>query len=210
VRELGTLCLRVASEFGGVPQDLEWAVADGRFWLLQARPMTGLPSAPLTEVRWESPIPGTAWVRRHVAENMPEPLSPLFEEPYLKEGMELAMDIAGDMTGEKDLIVDAGLPWYTTVNGYAYLCATTIPNWRGLPKALVALLSGKMVLPIFREAIPYWRDEVLPAHLRALDHHSRPKSATPGRLSTVCCLLRWCSVCRKPRSPPRPSLVRAR
>jgi hypothetical protein len=127
----------VESGSGGVPQDLEWAVADGRCWLLQARPMTGLPAASLGDIRWEPPIPGTKWIRRQVAENMPEPLSPLFEELYLTEGMELAMEIAGDMTGEKDLIVDTGLPWYTTVNGYAYLCATTTPNWRGLPKIQV-------------------------------------------------------------------------
>ncbi len=28
----------------GRPQDIEWAVADGRLWLLQARPVTGLPA----------------------------------------------------------------------------------------------------------------------------------------------------------------------
>jgi phosphohistidine swiveling domain-containing protein len=168
VRELGALALRVESEFGGVPQDLEWAVAEGRCWLLQARPMTALPAAP-SAVRWEPPFPGTVWVRRQVAENMPEPLSPLFEELYLSDGMALAMDIAGRMTGEADLVVDTGLPWYTTVNGYAYLCASTRPNWRGLPRAVVALVSGKIVVPIFRQAIPYWRDEVLPAHLSAIE-----------------------------------------
>ena len=42
----------------GAPQDLEWAVAAGRLWLLQARPITGLPAA-LTSitpfpVRWQN------------------------------------------------------------------------------------------------------------------------------------------------------------
>jgi hypothetical protein len=60
---------------------------------------------------------------------MPEPLSPLFEELYLKEGMELAMDKALEMTGESDLVVDTGLPWYTTVNGYAYLCGSSTIDW---------------------------------------------------------------------------------
>jgi pyruvate,water dikinase len=178
VRELGALAIRVERRSGGVPQDLEWAVADGRCWLLQARPMTGLPPAPLRDVRWEAPIPGTNWIRRQVAENMPEPLSPLFEELYLEEGMQLAMDIAGEMTGEKVLVVDTGLPWYTTVNGYAYMCATTTPNWRGLPKALAALLSGKMVLPIFREAVPYWRDQVLPTHLSTIERWTTLELAT--------------------------------
>jgi pyruvate,water dikinase len=167
-RELGRLAVRVEQQFGGVPQDLEWAIADGRIWLLQARPMTALPPAPLEDVRWEPPIPGTKWVRRQVAENMPEPLSPLFEELYLQQGMELAMDQALVMSGESDLVVDTGLPWYTTVNGYAYLCATTPVNWAGLARSLPALVTARPVRRIFRRSIPYWRDEILPAHLRTV------------------------------------------
>ncbi|HEX5914667.1 MAG TPA: PEP/pyruvate-binding domain-containing protein, partial [Rubrobacter sp.] len=65
----------------GPPQDIEWAYdADGRFWVLQARPITNLPPVPLKEVRWEPPFSGSAWWRRQVVENMPEPLSPLFDE----------------------------------------------------------------------------------------------------------------------------------
>ena len=169
LRELGRLAVRVEREFGGVPEDIEWAVADGRFWLLQARPMTGLPPAPLKDVRWEPPIPGTKWLRRNVVEHMPEPLSPLFEELYLREGMELAMDKAAELTGEGDLVVDTGLPWYATVNGYAYLRGSFTTNWRGLAKSLPTILSGKMIREMFRRAIPYWRDEALPAHLRTVE-----------------------------------------
>jgi phosphohistidine swiveling domain-containing protein len=104
----------------------------------------------------------------HTAENMPEPLSPLFEELYLKHGMELAMDEALVMAGESDLIVDTGLAWYTTVNGYAYLCATTPVNWAGLARSLPALVTARPIRQIFRRAIPYWRDEILPAHLRTV------------------------------------------
>src|SRR5205085_3779985 len=86
LRDLASLALRVEQHFGGVPQDIEWAVADGRCWLLQARPITGLPPAPLRDVRWEPPIPGSKWIRRQVVEHMPEPLSPLFAELYLREG----------------------------------------------------------------------------------------------------------------------------
>jgi len=180
LRELGGLAIQVEQLYGGVPQDIEWAVADGRCWLLQARPMTGLPPAPLKDVRWEPPIPGTKWVRRQVAENMPEPLSPLFEELYLKEGMELAMDKNLEMLGYSDLVGGSGLPPYATVNGYAYLCASVTINWRGLPKFLAALFGGKTMRATFVHGIPYWRDEVLPAHLgtierwRALDLAAAP------------------------------------
>jgi rifampicin phosphotransferase len=42
VRELGALGCRVARLSGDLPQDIEWALADGKLWLLQARPVTGV------------------------------------------------------------------------------------------------------------------------------------------------------------------------
>ena len=165
LRELGELAVRVEREAGGEPQDIEWAFADGRCWLLQARPMTGLPPAPLEDVRWESPIPGAKWVRRQVAENMPEPLSPLFDELYLREGMAIAMAKGMEMLGYSDIVKDTGLPPYTTVNGFAYLLGSTAVNWGGVVRSLPALLSGKPIRMVFRHGVPHWRDEVLPAHL---------------------------------------------
>ncbi len=44
--ELTRLGTAVASHFGR-PQDIEWACAQGRVWLLQARPMTALPPPPV-------------------------------------------------------------------------------------------------------------------------------------------------------------------
>ncbi len=41
-RELAALGEQVAGTLGG-PQDIEWAIADGRIWLLQARPVTVAP-----------------------------------------------------------------------------------------------------------------------------------------------------------------------
>ncbi|MBB2745810.1 UNVERIFIED_ORG: pyruvate,water dikinase [Microbispora rosea subsp. rosea] len=46
LRELAELGGEVAALFGR-PQDIEWARADGRLWLLQARPMTALPPPPV-------------------------------------------------------------------------------------------------------------------------------------------------------------------
>ena len=44
--ELAQLGTTIARQFGR-PQDIEWAYADRRVWLLQARPMTALPPPPL-------------------------------------------------------------------------------------------------------------------------------------------------------------------
>ena len=82
VVELAELALRVEALFEGVPQDIEWAFVSGRLSLLQSRPITNLP-APRGEVDWPE-IPGAQLYKRMAAEVMPEPLSPLFEDLYLK------------------------------------------------------------------------------------------------------------------------------
>jgi rifampicin phosphotransferase len=46
LQELARLGTAVAAHFGR-PQDIEWAYADGRVWLVQARPMTALPPPPV-------------------------------------------------------------------------------------------------------------------------------------------------------------------
>ena len=93
-----------------MPMDIEWAIADGKIAILQARPITNLPPAPLRDVRWEPPQPGTVWMRRQVVEHMPEPLSPLFDELYVREGLDQSMDnllkMMGDTGGVTESIGD--------------------------------------------------------------------------------------------------------
>lgn len=83
LQELAELALRIEEEFDSVPQDIEWAFASGQLWLLQARPITNLPIAPLKIIDWPE-IPGAQLYKRMASEIMPEPLSPLFEDLYLK------------------------------------------------------------------------------------------------------------------------------
>jgi pyruvate,water dikinase len=82
VKELAELALRVEALFEGVPQDIEWAFVAGRLSLLQSRPITNLP-APREDTDWPE-IPGAQLYKRMASEVMPEPLSPLFEDLYLK------------------------------------------------------------------------------------------------------------------------------
>ena len=46
----------------GLPMDVEWAISGDKIAILQARPITNLPPAPLRDVRWEPPKPGTIWM----------------------------------------------------------------------------------------------------------------------------------------------------
>lgn len=176
LREIAALGVRVEEHFGGIPQDAEWAVSDGRCWLLQARPITHLPPAPLAGVRWEPPEPGTAWIRRQVVENMPEPLSPLFDDLYLSSLDDAAAGIYAVMGMPAKISTIVERPFFATVNGYAYMRASLPLRWTVVPSLLRA--TGAAISFVFRgTGIAYWRDDALPNYLAAID---RWKGADPA------------------------------
>lgn len=167
LRELAQLGLRVESHFGGVPQDIEWAIANSTIWLLQARPITNLPAAPLANVRWESPRPGATWVRRQVVEHMPEPLSTLFADLYLDQGLQESITRVGEIMGMGDdfaSFIDG--PFFTTVNGYGYSRANFNVNWKTTLLLLKWMVQGPIM--IFRQGVSQWREAGLPQYLQVI------------------------------------------
>ncbi|HEY9293285.1 MAG TPA: PEP/pyruvate-binding domain-containing protein [Microlunatus sp.] len=104
VRELADLGVRAEQAFGGA-QDLEWAYADGRCWLLQARPLTALPDEPPADARRGSPLRRLHRGRKSdqqpkpspfaiTADHLPQPPYPmdlaLFVRPALKASLDAA------------------------------------------------------------------------------------------------------------------------
>lgn len=167
LRELAALGVYVEQYLGSVPLDIEWAVADGRCWLLQSRPITKLPPAPLRDVRWEPPPPGIPLVRRQVTEHMPEPLSPLFDELYLQDGLEQSLDtfvaLLGNSSSIEEFVRDyIARPFFVSVNGYAYSRTGIDFTWKLIP--LVVRIYATTLPMLLRRWLPYWRDEALPAY----------------------------------------------
>ena len=120
ISELAGLAVEVERTFSDLPQDIEWAYCKAAgFVLLQSRPITNLPSPPPKDVIWPE-IPGAQLLKRQVAENMPDPLSPLFEDLYLRALFDVqkwpeGWEWKGNETRNwmKNFVV-------ITVNGYAY------------------------------------------------------------------------------------------
>jgi pyruvate,water dikinase len=79
--ELAALGRAVAAHFGR-PQDVEWAYADGRVWLVQARPMTALPPPPLRLTRRQRQLGHTAGAfhPRRLHRRRPRPDHTAFEQ----------------------------------------------------------------------------------------------------------------------------------
>ncbi|MDX1417442.1 MAG: PEP-utilizing enzyme, partial [Candidatus Promineifilaceae bacterium] len=167
LKALGAIGIAVEKHFGGVPQDIEWAWDGERFWLLQARPITNLPPAPLRDVRWEPLRPGTVWMRRQVVEHMPEPLSPLFDELYLQKGLDQSLaEMAKFMSDISGIQIDIWEfiqpPFAATINGYAYSIASFNMSRTMIPKAMRIYIQ---VLPkMIRHLVPYWREGSLPRY----------------------------------------------
>lgn len=103
----------------GAPQDIEWARADGTFFVVQSRPITALPlpeADPPTD--WTVPDMSAMYVRGSIVEQLPDPLTPLFADlidPSVTRSLQaLFRELIGD-----DVIRDGDVD-LPTVNGYAY------------------------------------------------------------------------------------------
>ena len=75
----------------GIPMDIEWALADDAFAILQARPITAIADAPLD---WTPPDPKGTYMRGSVIDMMPDPLSPLFITWWLPEQVRQMQPVA--------------------------------------------------------------------------------------------------------------------
>lgn len=102
------------------PVDIEWALAGGKLAILQARPVTALPTGPGAgaepPLEWPVPKKGTVLARGSFAEFVPEPVTPLFAT--------LAVPIARKET--VDLMARFGLKGkdsyiFSVVNSYVYV-----------------------------------------------------------------------------------------
>lgn len=195
VLAVASLARRIDSAFG-IPQDVEWAIANRHLFVLQARPMTALPtpavpSAPAESVTWTSPAPG-GWMRNfRLGEWLPEPVTPLSESWLLariEEG-----EVASE---ERDFGLRPRPPYHVLVNGWYF----SSPIGGGLPlRGVVAAVTGHPLhiaalalstsRPEFADRLfiaavaRRWRAELLPRYQRLVaSWEARVESATPTEL----------------------------
>lgn len=168
------LARRVETAFDGVPQDIEWAFAEGELHLLQARPMTALPDP----VSWESPLPG-GWTRIfRIGEWLPEPVTPLCDTWLLTRMEEgYAARVA------RNLGVAMEMPLHVTINGWYFHSPNgTAPMWKLLlgmfrkPKVLwAALQSNRPEIGdrlVWGPEISRWQEDLLPHYRSLVDRHA--------------------------------------
>ncbi len=117
---LGELGRRVMAHYEGMPQDIEWALMDGTFYLLQARPVTG------ADFRWEECIEAAAqnaretddivWTQRWSENYWTGGISPLFYSVRVRHYRK-SIEHFLDLCGFEEL---KGVPYFKYHRGTAY------------------------------------------------------------------------------------------
>jgi len=149
--ELAQLGSQIEAHFGH-PQDVEWAWADERFYVLQARPITSPVRPPLV---WEPATAGDLYTRGGIMELMPDPISVLFETlglPAIEQGLRDYQQRIGLGRAMQD--------WgFATINGYVYGRLRLGPGM-----VLGGLLSMPRLVRYAARAVDEWERETLPAY----------------------------------------------
>src|SRR5215217_1601346 len=128
------------AELYETPQDIEWALGDGEFFVVQARPITALPE-PMADppTNWSVPDPKGFYVRASIVEQLPDPLSPLFADLAYGSVTRSLQKLMNELLGS-DTLRDGELA-FPTINGYAYYYYKMAAILRISVKALAVLPS---------------------------------------------------------------------
>lgn len=104
-----------------MPMDVEWALENDKFYIVQARPVTALPP------EWTLPEKGVYYTKSSLAEHLPNPVTPLFATLGLESANKAAEVLWNHMFGKSvsKLLPQNGA--YTTINGYVYLSCVYKP-----------------------------------------------------------------------------------
>jgi rifampicin phosphotransferase len=146
-------------ELYGMPMDIEWTLADGKFAIVQARPVTAIPEAP---IKWAPPDPKGTYMRTSAADLMPVPLSPLFQTLGIPAQVEQMQPLGKRLLGPEPVLAK---DYFTSINSYAYMNAYISP------KSWWWVLTG--MLPAYprllRNLVSLWREELYPEYLAFVD-----------------------------------------
>jgi pyruvate,water dikinase len=171
--ELGRLGVRIEQLYGQ-PMDIEWALADGRIFILQARPITALPT-PREALEWKVPRAGARYFRQSVAELLPEPLSPLFATLALPLWDEATQQIVIQAFGLK-----RGMFPLLTINDYAYY-EMALSAWQSVGFFFTMIMHSRTLARMWRTGVAHWADEARPRYAQvAAEWSGRDLAATPS------------------------------
>jgi len=147
---LADLLVRVEADYA-FPQDIEWAFADGRLWLLQSRPITTIPPR---------------WTRDESAERFPNVITPLTWD-FVEAGFHRSLNHS---FGLLDFPHFPG-KWFAMFDHYIYGNQNAVELYaRRAPFVVESLDELRAAIPRLRRQFA-WVQELPVAWMRDLDHY---------------------------------------
>jgi pyruvate,water dikinase len=143
----------------GMPMDIEWTLADGKFAIVQARPITALPKPePLPPTEWKLPKGAYSAMRNNIVELMADPLTPLFRTLGLG-----AVNASMNRMMEGFIKVEGLMPDppIISVNEYAYYNGSV----KFGPMLKVILDTRGILRRMFTGAVERWTESGRPRYL---------------------------------------------
>jgi pyruvate,water dikinase len=148
--DLEDLLTRVEASYA-FPQDIEWAFADGKLWLLQSRPITTIPPR---------------WTRDESAERFPNVITPLTWD-FVESGFHRSLNHSFEILGFPHF---SG-KWFAMFRHYIYGNQNAVELYaRRAPFSVHSLDELRAAIPQLREKFG-WVQELPVAWMRDLDHY---------------------------------------
>ena len=164
LKELARLGVEIETLYG-MPMDIEWALADGDFAIVQARPVTALPDVTVPPAdEWQLPESKGRYMRTSIVDFMPDPLSPLFTTMGLSAyNRGILQMLQETMNTDKTSFPDETV---ITIHDYAYMQVNFPASvwWELLSKLTPRLLK------LIRNGPEHFREVALPAYREKVDN----------------------------------------
>ncbi|MBN1873915.1 MAG: phosphoenolpyruvate synthase [Anaerolineae bacterium] len=148
-----------------MPMDIEWTLNYGEFAIVQARPITALPTPePLPPTTWKLPAGDYIAMRNNIVELMADPLTPLFNT-LGRAAINASMGrLLGDFFGRTDMIPSELI---ISVNDYAYYNG----SWSAWQMARILLGSVGIAKRMFTGAVERWTETGRPRYVNIVAHY---------------------------------------
>ncbi len=145
-----------------MPMDIEWTLADGKFAVVQARPITALPDVePPVPTEWKLPEGAYAAMRNNIVELMIDPLSPLFKTLGLNAVNTSMGRLLTGFFGNQDVMPGELI---ISVNEYAYYNGSV----KFGPMMKIVLDTPGIMRRMFTGAVERWTEEGRPRYVETI------------------------------------------
>ena len=174
-------------ELFGKPMDIEWVSFNNQLYIVQARPITSLPSPlPPQPSTWKLPQGAYIAMRNNIVEMMIEPLTPLFKTLGLNCVNQSMGSLMDDFFNHAEILPEKII---IPVNEYAYY------NGSMKPFAIFRVTFGAagIMKRMFSGAVERWTEKGRPEYIRLVESCAKQDLKTMDNSELLECAYSLCT-----------------